>query len=240
MSSLRLPGKVLADIEGTPMIGYQLSRIRRSKLASKIVVATSLDKSDDPLVEYLKSDSQEYFRGSLEDVLIRFLSVLDIFNPPYFIRITGDCPLIMPDILDSMIFEFEMLNLDYLSNALEPSFPDGLDIEIVSASALRKLSLMPLSSTEREHVTLGLYSRPTMFNLRNFNFSKDLSNERWTVDYPEDLEFVRNVVKYEKELKRTVLLADIINFLEKNPELRNKVSGNLRNEALKEWRTQFE
>ena len=240
MSSTRLPGKVLRDLDGIPMIGYQLKRVLKSLLVNKVVVATSTDESDNPLVAYLDTISQEVVRGPLNDVLSRFLMVLDIYNPPYFVRITGDCPLVMPDLLDSMISKYESSSLDYLSNALNPSFPDGLDVEIVKTSALRRLNLMQLSEPEREHVTLGLYSRPTDFTLKNYNHPLDLSRERWTVDYPEDLEFIRRVVKHENALNQIMSLEDVLKFLRDFPELRNKVSSNLRNEAIKEWRTQIE
>ena len=240
MSSTRLPGKVMRDLDGIPMIGYQLKRVLKSPLVNKVVVATSTDESDNPLVAYLDTISQEVIRGPLNDVLKRFLMVLDIYNPPYFVRITGDCPLVMPDLLDSMIREFESSSLDYLSNALNPSFPDGLDVEIVKTSALRSLNLMQLSEPEREHVTLGLYSRPTDFILKNFNYPLDLSRERWTVDHPEDLDFIRRVVKYENALNQIMSLEDVLKFLKDYPELRNKVSSDLRNEAIKEWRTQVE
>ena len=99
---------------------------------------------------------------------------------------------------------------------------------------------MQLSQLEREHVTLGLYSRPKDFKLKNFNYSIDLSRERWTVDYPEDLEFIRRVVKYENVLNQIMSLEDVLKFLNDFPELRNKVSSKLRNEAIKKWRTQVE
>ena len=240
MGSTRLPGKVMRDLDGIPMIGYQLKRVRKSALVSKVVVATTTDESDNPLVAYLDTIAQEVVRGPLNDVLMRFLMVLDIYDPPYFVRITGDCPLVMPNLLDSMISEFESSSLDYLSNALNPSFPDGLDVEIVKTSALRRLNVMQLSEPEREHVTLGLYSSPRGFTLKNVNYSSDLSKERWTVDYPEDLEFIRRVVKHENALKHIMSLEDVLKFLRDFPELRNKVSSDLRNEAIREWRTQFE
>jgi spore coat polysaccharide biosynthesis protein SpsF (cytidylyltransferase family) len=240
MTSTRLPGKVLKSIEESTLIDYQLQRISKCKLVQRIVVATSQEKSDNLLVDHLERKSHPFVRGSLNDVLARFIKVLDVYNPDYFIRITGDCPLIMPEILDSMIEVFEGTELDYLSNALEPSFPDGLDVEIVKSSTLRKLSTMALSLTEKEHVTLGIYSRPEMFSIQNYRNSIDLSAERWTVDYPEDLEFIRRIVKFEKTQSDLLTIRQVLNFLENNPEQRNSLSGNLRNEALNGWEPQHE
>lgn len=240
MTSTRLPGKVLESIEESTLIDYQLQRISKCKLVQRIVVATSQEKSDNLLVDHLERKSHPFVRGSLNDVLARFIKVLDVYNPDYFIRITGDCPLIMPEILDSMIEVFEGTELDYLSNALEPSFPDGLDVEIVKSSTLRKLSTMALSLTEKEHVTLGIYSRPEMFSIQNYRNPIDLSAERWTVDYPEDLEFIRRIVKFEKTQSDLLTIRQVLNFLENNPEQRNSLSGNLRNEALNGWEPQHE
>jgi spore coat polysaccharide biosynthesis protein SpsF (cytidylyltransferase family) len=240
MTSTRLPGKVLQLLEESPLIDYQLQRISKSKLVQRIVVATSQEKSDDLLVEHLEHKSQAFVRGSLNDVLSRFVEALDIYQPDYFIRITGDCPLVMPEILDSMIEVFEKADIDYLSNALEPSFPDGLDIEIVKSSALRKLNTMELSLTEKEHVTLGIYSRPEIFRIQNYRNATDLSTERWTVDYPQDLEFVRRVVRYEKSQPELLTLSQVLNFVRDYPEQRNTLAGNLRNEALKDWEREHE
>jgi len=236
MSSTRLPGKVLELLGEIPLIEYQLQRITKAKKVQKIVVATSDNDSDNPLVNHLESISQLYVRGSLNDVLSRYIKVIDNYNPDYFIRITGDCPLVMPEILDSMILEFEKLNIDYLSNALEPTFPDGLDVEIVRTSALRELSTMVISSTEREHVTLGIYSRPEKFSIMNYRHSADLSAERWTVDYPADLEFVRNVVAFENTQTELLTMTKVVTFIKENPECRNASPGELRNEALRDWR----
>lgn len=235
MSSTRFPGKVLKNLGESSMIEYQLLRISKSKFVRKTVVATSEEMTDDILVEHLSRNAIEIVRGSLSDVLNRFIKVLDLYSPDYFIRITGDCPLVMPEIIDSMVDEFEKCSLDYLSNALEPSFPDGLDVEIIKTSALRRLNSMELSSTEREHVTLGIYSRPGIFNVRNFKNETDLSMERWTVDYPEDLEFIREIVQFESTQSELMTFPQVLNYLREHPETRNILSGNLRNEALKDW-----
>ena len=235
LSSTRLPGKVLQSLEEKPMIDYQLLRISKCKFVRKIVVATSEEKSDDLLVEHLIRNSYEFVRGSLNDVLTRFIKVLDFYHPDYVIRITGDCPLVMPEIVDLMIEEFEKSGPDYLSNAVEPSFPDGLDIEIVKSSVLRELNTMKLSPTEREHVTLGIYSRPDIFKVQNFRNETDLSMERWTVDYPEDLDFIREIVRFENTQSELLTFSQVLGYLVEHPAKRNTLSGNLRNEALKDW-----
>ncbi len=236
MSSTRLPGKVLELLGKVPLIEYQLRRIKEAKLVQEIVVATSDDDSDNPLVSHLDSIHQPYVRGSLHDVLSRYIKVIDMYEPAYFIRITGDCPLVMPEMLDSMILEFEKFEIDYLSNALEPTFPDGLDVEIVKASALRRVNELPISSTEREHVTLGIYSRPEEFIIKNYPNAKDISSERWTVDYPADLDFVRNVVAFESTQKGFLTISQVIKFVSEHPEYRNASPSELRNEALRDWK----
>jgi spore coat polysaccharide biosynthesis protein SpsF (cytidylyltransferase family) len=143
MSSNRLPGKVLATVNGKPMIHWQLKRIKMARCVNQIVVATSTDPSDDVLVQTLQENEYLVERGSLDNVLERFLGVIKKFGEyENIIRLTGDCPLVMPEILEEMIFEFENCNLDYFSNALEPSFPDGLDIEIMKSTALERLARM--------------------------------------------------------------------------------------------------
>ena len=236
MSSTRLPGKVMELLGKVPLIEYQLRRIQEAKLVQETVVATSHDDSDNPLVNHLELMHQPYVRGSLNDVLSRYIKVIDMFEPTYFIRITGDCPLVMPELIDSMILEFEKLEIDYLSNALEPTFPDGLDVEIVKTSALRKLNALAISSTEREHVTLGIYSRPDEFTIKNYRHAKDLSSERWTVDYPADLDFIRSVVAFERTQKGLLTITQVVNFISEHPEYRNASPSELRNEALRDWK----
>ncbi len=232
MSSRRFPGKVLEDLGGIPMLGYQLSRLRESKRINRIVVATSDEPSDDEIVDFLSSISQECIRGPLNDVFSRFMKVLELVNPEYFLRITGDCPLVMPDLIDQMIEVFESSQLDYLSNTLEPNFPDGLDIEIVRTVALRKLGTENLEATEREHVTMGIYKRSKEFKTQNFYGKIDFSGERWTVDYPEDLDFIRNIVQYEKSQGGFLNYEEVLHFLSMHPNIHNRMPNLIRNESL--------
>ena len=232
MSSSRLPGKVLREINGKPMIYWQLQRIYRAKNVDKVIVATSTDSTDDPLVDFLISEKALYVRGSLNNVKERFDNVITQFPTESFIRLTGDCPLVMPSLIDDLVDAFHEADVDYLSNTIEPTFPDGLDVEVVKTEAFRKLDNTSLSKAEIEHVTYGLYSRTGQFTTQNFVNSQDLSNLRWTVDYQEDLEFVRNVFSHFKGREDSFNLTELLDFLGNNRELKSTIDANRRNEAL--------
>jgi spore coat polysaccharide biosynthesis protein SpsF len=233
MSSSRFPGKVLALINGKPMIFWQILRIKKSKYVSEVVVATSDDRTDDELAFYLEGIGVAVVRGDLENVYERFRKVLKRFDSKHFIRLTADCPLVMPDLIDSVFEKFTTEDCDYISNALNPTYPDGLDIEILKTYAFEKLSNMRLSRAEKEHVTLGIYSRKTEFKIFSFEDINNLSGERWTVDYPEDLEFVRRVYSEFKGREGEFSLQEVSDLLSKHPGLRNKIGGNYRNISLK-------
>lgn len=232
MSSSRLPGKVMMQINDVPMIYRQIERIKQSRTINDLIVATSTDSSDDLLVEYLNNKGVRVFRGSLDDVLSRFLEIEIQVKPTTIIRLTGDCPLVMSELIDKMIIRFDESNVDYLSNTLEPTYPDGLDVEIIKASAIRRLAKFELSDAEREHVTLGIYRRPSIFKLENFRGEEDLSQNRWTVDYLEDLHFVRQVFSAFHGVESTFSYAETIMFLNDNPRLKSAISPDRRNEKL--------
>jgi len=196
MSSSRLPGKVLADINGQPMIYWQLQRITKAEGIDGLVVATSRDSSDDELADYINKLGVEVSRGSLADVASRYADVLRRKKCDYFIRLTGDCPLTMPELISEMVLDYEAQPSDYYSNTLNLSYPDGLDTEFISTSAFADLQKYTLNSAEREHVTLGIYSRPEKFSLRNKQSKINLKHHRWTVDTAEDLDYMRRVFEY--------------------------------------------
>jgi len=232
MSSNRLPGKVLKPINGRPMIYRQINRVLKSTLVEDLLVATSASSSDDELVEFLESENIKVFRGSLDNVLSRFLEITKEVNPTNIIRLTADCPLVMPKLIDEMVVQFEEKLPDYLSNSLVPSFPDGLDIEIISSKAISRLEYLDLSKMELEHVTLGVYNRPEMFRVLNFSTPINRSNMRWTVDYPEDLDFVRSVYSHFKGRESVFEYEEVLEFLCSNPEVVSGISASRRNEAL--------
>jgi spore coat polysaccharide biosynthesis protein SpsF len=232
MSSMRLPGKVMMQVGNKPMIMRQIDRIKQSRLVDNIVVATSIDSSDDELVEYLIQQGIDTFRGSLEDVFSRYLEIVSETTPDSVIRLTADCPLVMPELIDEMVTKFLEIKVDCLSNTIRPTFPDGLDIEIFTPQAMMRLANFDLTKAEKEHVTAGFYSRPNEFSVFNFESAEDLSNERWTVDYLEDLTFVRKV--YEKFIgaESKFDLRDMLTLLSCEPSLRTAISPDRRNEKL--------
>jgi spore coat polysaccharide biosynthesis protein SpsF len=222
----------MKDVNGMPMIYWQVQRILKSKNVSSLVVASSSDKTDDPLVDFLREKSIDVHRGSLDNVLSRFIEVSERYPHDALLRITGDCPLIMPQLIDKMIDRFYEQDVDYLSNTLEPTFPDGLDIEIIKYGVLETLSTFSLGPKELEHVTYGIYSRPENFKLFNYLNESNRSLDRWTVDYQEDLNFVRAIFYEFLGRETEFTYQEVSEFLEENPQLRVKNQRFKRNEEL--------
>jgi spore coat polysaccharide biosynthesis protein SpsF len=195
MSSTRLPGKVLAHVAGAPMILRQIERLRRARTLDRIVVATSVEAGDDVLAQTLASAGVPVHRGDLRDVLGRFIGALDAFGPAEtLVRLTADCPLADPTVIDATIGRFHETGADYASNVAEPrTFPKGLDVEVMRADALRRAAAETDDPYDREHVTPFLYRNPDRFLLAGHVQDADEGEVRWTVDRPDDLDFVRAV-----------------------------------------------
>lgn len=195
MSSTRLPGKVLAPVAGAPMILRQIERLRRARSLDRIVVATSTEASDDGLAQVLTTAGVPVHRGDLADVLGRFAGLLDVFGPAEtVVRLTADCPLADPTVIDATLARFHESGADYASNVAEPrTFPKGLDVEAMRAAALRAAAAEAADPYEREHVTPFLYRRPERFRLAGHAQDAREGEVRWTVDRPDDLDFVRAV-----------------------------------------------
>jgi spore coat polysaccharide biosynthesis protein SpsF len=233
VSSTRLPGKALKLILDQPMIIRQIERIQRAKLIDKLIIATSKDPSDDPLVAACKKLNLSYFRGNLDDVLDRFYQVAKLLSAEHIIRITGDCPLIDPHVIDEVIQFYLNGRFDYVSNALEPTYPDGLDVEVFSFKAIEQAWKGAVLPSQREHVTLFINQQPDKFRISNFGRSgKNLADLRWTVDEPEDLEFVRRVYEALYPSNPAFTTEDILALLSKEPSLIEINTGFTRNEGL--------
>jgi len=193
MRSSRLPGKVLADILGQPMLARVVDRVRASKLISKVMVVTSQEAQDKPVAALCAERGIACFRGSENDVLDRYFQAAQQVEADVVVRLTADCPLLDPAIIDQVVKKFQDGLFDYVSNTLEPSFPDGLDAEVFSREALERAWRESTLKSEREHVTAYIWKNPKLFRLGKVEHSRNLSALRWTVDEPEDLEFVRRV-----------------------------------------------
>ena len=210
MSSSRLPGKVLAPVLGEPMIGRQIERVGRARSIDRLVVATSDDPSDDPLAAYVERLGAPVFRGSLQDVLGRFTAAADAFGPAeHIVRLTADCPLTDPTVIDACVALHLETGADYTTNGQQRTYPVGLDVEALPAAALATADREASDPYDREHVTAFLYRRPERFKLAHLRQAVDRSALRWTVDHPADLEFVRRVYEALYPTKPDFTSADV-------------------------------
>jgi spore coat polysaccharide biosynthesis protein SpsF len=228
MSSTRLPGKVLTDLHGKPMVLRQIERLRRSTEIDKLVVATSTEPSDDELVAVLELAGVTVRRGPLDDVAARFAMVIDEFQPAVVVRLTADCPLTDPKVIDDLIASHIASGADYSSNTLEPKFPHGLDAEVFDPVAFERLRSTELTSKEKEHVTFGLYSRPGEFTLNSYTQDLNVSHLRWTVDNAEDLDFVRGVYDRLYDANPDFTQQDVLDLLKREPHLTHTEELNAR------------
>ncbi len=218
-SSSRLPGKVMKDLLGEPMLFRQIERVLRSKMIGSIVVATSDDPSDDPIEVMCKEKGIAVFRGSLDDVLDRFYRASEPYSPDHVVRITGDCPLIDPAIIDMVTAKHLEEQNDYTSNTLVPTFPDGLDVEVMTFDALKVAWRSARLSSEREHVTPFIYKNQDNFKCANLaNESGDLSKMRWTVDEPEDFTFIHGVYSRLYPVNPDFSTEEVLRLIEDHPE----------------------
>ena len=220
MSSTRLPGKVLRPILGRPMLGWQIDRIKRSRTIDRLVVATSLEASDDAIQGFCDANGVSCYRGALHDVLARFHGAVEAFGPAeHVIRLTGDCPLIDWTIIDAAVDLQKREGSDIAGNGINRTFPDGLDVEVVSFSALDRAHREATEPGHREHVTQYIYHNPEKFRLAHLTQTPDLGLLRWTVDTPADFEMVEKVFAGLAALNNNFLQQDVLRYLDQHPEI---------------------
>ncbi len=232
-SSSRLPGKVMMPILGRPMLEYQLERLARCTSLERLVVATSIDPSDDALFDLCRDAGVDCFRGSLNDVLDRFFQAALPYAPDVVVRLTGDCPLADPSLIDEIVGRFLASDLDYLSNCAPPTYPDGLDVEVTRFACLKSAWTEAILPSQREHVTPFIRKQPDRFRVGNHVRSEDLSSLRWTVDEPEDFEFVRLVYERLYPGKPDFTTDDVLALLRESPELKQFNARFQRNEGTR-------
>jgi len=232
-SSTRLPKKILKPLMDEPMLSRQIERIKRSKKIFRLVVATSKDPSDDSIQSLCQRMDVGCFRGQLSDVLERFYQAAHPLRPDHIVRLTGDCPLADPRVIDAVIQHHLSGKFDYTSNVHPPTFPDGLDVEIFITSCLVEAWQEATLPSERESVTSFIWKRPDRFRLGNFKSNKDYSKLRWTVDEIEDYEFIKQIYESLYPVNSNFSMEDVLKLLEKNPELSKINSRYERNEGFK-------
>ena len=218
MSSTRLPGKVMAPIQGEPMIKRQVERLRRAAGLTRLMVATSTREDDDVLAGYCHGIGLEVFRGDLSDVLDRFHGALVAAGQPeHFLRLTADCPLTDPGVIDLCIARHLESGADYTSNCLVRTFPKGLDVEVCRTEVLDAAWFHACTAHDREHVTPFIYARPNRFRLESVTRTPPL-RFRWTVDTGEDFAFAGDVYAALYPTKPAFGSADILAWQRDHPD----------------------
>jgi spore coat polysaccharide biosynthesis protein SpsF len=220
MTSTRLPGKVLKKVLGKPLLEYQIERLKRVNFADEIVIATTTNSTDLPIIELCDRFSISYFRGSEEDVLARYYSAAKEHDADVVVRVTSDCPLIDPQVIDRVI-QFYLDNqsqYDYVSNCLERSYPRGMDTEVFSFAALHKAFVETTAQPDREHVTPFIYMHPERYRLAQIFYSENQSSHRWTVDTPEDFELIKKIIEVLYPQNKNFTLEDCLDLLKRYPD----------------------
>lgn len=231
MSSSRLPGKVLLRVCGKPLLQHQIERVQRCRALGGLVVATSTHPDDDPIEALCESLGVWIYRGSLNDVLDRFVQAARPYQPEWVVRLTGDCPLADPGVIDRVASMASQGDYDYVSSALHPTFPDGLDAECVRHACLEQAGAEAALASEREHVTSYIYARPERFTLGEIRHPVDLSGLRWTVDEPLDFVFVSQVFERLHPANPAFSMEDVLALLDREPQLARLNGGIVRNEG---------
>jgi len=225
-NSNRLPNKIFSEIEGFPLLWHVVNRLRKSTMVSRIIVATTETAVDNKVVDWCNNNRVDFFRGSENNVLERFYQAAKLYKADYIARITADDPFKDPEIIDAVAKLLINNNLDFAYNNSPPTFPEGLDTEIFTFSALEKAYTNSEDPFEKEHLTQYFYRHPDDFVQKNFSYKEDISNLRWTIDRLEDLEMVKVIYKKLFPQKNVFLLNDILDLLKLEPwiiELNTKV-----------------
>lgn len=221
LGSTRLPGKVLEDISGKPMLWHVVNRAQKAGSLDQVLIATTLSARDDAVESFCKSHGFACFRGSEDNVLERYYLAALSFNAKTVVRLTADCPLIDPAVVDIVVSSYlrESGSYDYASNTVERTYPRGLDTEAFSFRVLEKCHKEAKEKPEREHVTLYMYEHPEEFRVLCVKNSVDLSGFRWTVDEERDLELVRQIYGRLYKNGKIFGMDDVLALFKSEPSL---------------------
>jgi spore coat polysaccharide biosynthesis protein SpsF len=230
MTSTRLPGKVLLPINGRPVIEYVFSRLQKVKELNKLVLATTTNKEDNPLVEYAEEHGIAYFRGSESDVLERYYLTALQEKARHVMRVTSDCPLIDPLVCSQVIQNYEEKRVDFVNTGA--SFAEGLDCEIFSFQALKEAHLNAKLPSEREHLTMYLHNHPKKFKRYTLENSTDDSKYRFTLDQKEDYQVICAIIEQLAKQETPLTTNNIKRFLDENRDVFELNHNIIRNEGL--------
>lgn len=233
MTSTRLPGKVLREVLGKPLLQYELERLSRIPSLDGLVLATTTNVSDDPLAALARKCDVGLFRGSEEDVLARYHGAALVAGADVVVRFTADCPLIDPVVSEKVIRHYldNAESFEYVSNTLVRTFPRGLDTEVFPFSVLDTAFHEAVASSEREHVTPFIHRHPERFRLGSVVHEDDLSRHRWTVDTQEDFELIRVLLESLCPAEPNFVLRDVLSVFEKTPKLW-KINASVRQKTI--------
>jgi spore coat polysaccharide biosynthesis protein SpsF len=232
MTSSRLPGKVLMEVLGKPLLEFQIERLSQVRTPHAIVIATTINKTDDPIVAFCQSHGLAFYRGSEQDVLGRYYGAAVEAKADRVIRVTSDCPLIDPTVIDAVCQRFgDGANFDYVSNTVERTYPRGLDVEVFSMKALTEMNAEAVAPYQREHVTPFIHDHPERYRMSQVRADKDQSHFRWTVDTAEDLELIRRILTDLYPSNHSYSTADILALVERQPDLMN-INEHIRQKEL--------
>ena len=234
MGSTRLPGKVLRKICGKPMLKLLVERVENAKLIDQVVIATTTKTEDDEIENVCKNNKIKYYRGQEDDVLDRYYNACrqnEVADDDGVVRVTGDCPLIDPEIIDRVISLYADKKVDYASNINPPTFPDGMDVEVIKFSSLKKAWEEANLKSEREHVTPYIRKHTDIFTHVNLENDIDLTKMRLTVDNQEDFEVIEFVFNRLYKDKGIFSINEVYSLMNKNSEMFKKNSFYQRNEG---------
>jgi spore coat polysaccharide biosynthesis protein SpsF len=221
MTSSRLPGKVLLEAAGKPLLEHMVERLRRARTLDEIVIATTEEAASDPIVALAERLGVGCFRGSEDDVLARVLGAAQAHDAELIVETTGDCPLIDPAVLDLVVDRFGAGGVEYCSNTLERTYPRGLDVQAFPAAVLAEVAELTGEPADREHVSLYIYEHPERYRLRSVVSGRpELGQLRLTVDTPEDYALIRALFEALYPRDPAFGLDDVLDLLERSPELR--------------------
>ncbi|MDA8233937.1 MAG: glycosyltransferase family protein [Clostridia bacterium] len=221
MGSSRLPGKVLKDLMGKPMLAHLVDRLKMSKTIDEVVIATTTKDSDQPIIHLAEKCQVQWFAGAEDDVLSRYLGAAQQYSADIIIRVTSDCPLIDPGTLDQVVEYYLQAGVDYVSNTMERTFPRGLDVEVFSYESLKRVSELATDISSREHVTLYMYRHPELFTLANVVAQPpfDRPDLRICVDTEEDFVLMREIYEVLYRPGGIIDIGEVMSLFAIKPEL---------------------